>query len=102
MENTQTHAMQTLKMMLIEELETTFDYLIHEENDAATYAEEILDIYHKLTLMQYMGSRSEAWYLNFALEAWHHSIGSSRGAAFLYNLERQYKAFRCTFKLGMA
>lgn len=90
-----------LKDLVIEEVEATFDYMLDDATDAVNIADEILDIYHMLSTMRYMGDKSEAEYVQFAFSCYHHSVSSMRGYAFVENLKRQYKAFRGTFYLKL-
>jgi hypothetical protein len=93
--------MMDLKDLVIEEVEATFDYMLDDATDAVNIADEILDIYHMLSTMRYMGDKSEAEYVQFAFSCYHHSVSSMRGYAFVENLKRQYKAFRGTFYLKL-
>lgn len=93
--------MMDLKDLVIEEVEATFDYMLDDATDAISIADEILDIYHMLSTMRYMGDKSEAEYVQFAFSCYHHSVSSMRGYAFVENLKRQYKAFRGTFYLKL-
>lgn len=90
-----------MKDLVIEEVEATFDYMLDDATDAVNIADEILDIYHMLSTMRYMGDKSEAEYVQFAFSCYHHSVSSMRGYAFVENLKRQYKAFRGTFYLKL-
>jgi hypothetical protein len=93
--------MMDLKDLVIEEVEATFDYMLDDATDAVNIADEILDIYHMLSTMRYMGDKSEAEYVQFAFSCYHHSVSSMRGYAFVENLKRQFKAFRGTFHLKL-
>ena len=90
-----------MKDLVIEEVEATFDYMLDDATDAVNIADEILDIYHMLSTMRYMGDKSEAEYVQCAFSCYHHSVSSMRGYAFVENLKRQYKAFRGTFYLKL-
>lgn len=93
--------MMDLKDLVIEEVEQVFDYMIEDEMDAITICDDILEIYHMLSTMRYMGDKSEADYVQFAFSCYHHSVSSMRGYAFVENLKRQFKAFRGTFHLKL-
>ena len=51
-----------LKDLVIEEVEATFDYMLDDATDAVNIADEILDIYHMLSTMRYMGDKSTGAY----------------------------------------
>ena len=91
--------MSISRIAVIEEVEATFHYMIDGPEDALTIADEVLDIYHMLTVLEYLGPNSDAYYMSFAMQAYHHSIGSSRGELFLFRLERDYKAYISTYQL---
>ena len=93
--------MMDLKDLVIEEVEQMFDYMIEDDMDAISIADEILDIYHMLSTMRYLKRKTEPEYVQFAFSVYHHSLTSMRGYSFLENLKRQYKAFRGTFHLKL-
>jgi hypothetical protein len=47
--------------------------------------------------MEYLGPNTDAYYMDFAMQAYHHSISSMRGEMFVEQVKRQYKAWRATY-----
>ena len=91
--------MSISRMAVIEEVEVTFDYMIEAPEDALTIADDVLEIYHMLSVMDYLGPNSEAYYMSFAMQAYQHATSSTRGEMFLDKLQRDYKAYINTYQM---
>lgn len=89
--------MSISKIAVIEEVECHFDFMIEKPEDAIAIADEVIDLYEMLAVMEYLGPKTDAEYMNFAMQAYHHSISSVRGEMFIEQVKRQYKAWRATY-----
>lgn len=95
--NQKTSTMSISKIAVIEEVEFHFDFMIDAPEDAVRIADEVIDLYEMLAIMEYLGPKTDAEYMNFAMQAYHHSISSMRGEMFVEQVKRQFKAWRATY-----
>lgn len=91
--------MSITRIAVIEEVEVVFDYMIEAPEDALTIADDVLEIHHMLSVMEYLGPNSEAYYMSFAMQAYHHATSSTRGEMFLDKLQRDYRAYINTYQM---
>jgi hypothetical protein len=91
--------MSISRIAVIEEVEVVFAHIIQEPDDALSIADEVLEIYHMLIVMEYLGPNSEAYYMSFAMEAYYHACISTRGDMFLDKLQRDYRAYINTYTM---
>ena len=73
--------------------------MIEAPEDALTIADDVLEIHHMLSVMEYLGPNSEAYYMSFAMQAYHHATSSTRGEMFLDKLQRDYRAYINTYQM---
>lgn len=91
--------MSISRIDVIEEVEVVFDHMIEAPEDALTIADDVLEIHHMLSVMEYLGPNSEAYYMSFAMQAYHHATSSTRGEMFLDKLQRDYRAYINTYQM---
>lgn len=95
--NQKTSTMSISKTAVIEEVEYQFAFMIEKPEDAIAIADEVIDLFEMLAVMEYLGPNTDAFYMGFAMQAYHHSISSMRGEMFVEQVKRQYKAWRATY-----
>ena len=89
--------MSISRIAVIEEVEFHFDFMIEKPEDAIAIADEVMDLYEMMSIMEYLGPNTDAFYMGFAMQAYHHSISSVRGEMFVEQVKRQFKAWRKTY-----
>lgn len=92
--NQKLNNMSDLRIAVIEEVEYHFGSMLETPEEALAIADEILDLYEMLAIMEYLGPHSDAYYLNFAMQAYHHSVSSVRGEMFIDTVKRQFKGWK--------
>ena len=92
--NQKLNNMSDLRIAVIEEVEYHFGSMLETPEEALAIADEILDLYEMLAIMEYLGPQTDAYYLNFAMQAYHHSVSSVRGEMFIDTVKRQFKGWK--------
>ena len=92
--NQKLNNMSDLRIAVIEEVEYHFGSMLETPEEALAIADEILDLYEMLAIMEYLGPHTDAHYLNFAMQAYHHSVSSVRGEMFIDTVKRQFKGWK--------